>query len=109
MGWDPSRPSPRISAGSPKKYTTIRSSVILSPMKFCGACGRELPEAEFGSDSTHEDGLATYCLVCMRGKRRKSRIESGRQKPDGWVRKTADRVAYRRAWRESKRNGGKPT
>lgn len=76
----------------------------VSNLKLCPACDAEKGVAEFGENVAKPDGLAGYCLVCMRGKRRKSRIESGRQKPDGWVRKTADRAAYRKAWRASRRS-----
>jgi predicted nucleic acid-binding Zn-ribbon protein len=37
------------------------------------------------------------CPACSRA----YRIETGQQKPDGWIRKTADLVAYQKAWREA--------
>lgn len=70
-------------------------------MKYCGGCERDLNESEFGRNAALDDGLARYCRECARQKVREHRLKSGRQKPAGWTRKTADMKAYRRQWREA--------
>lgn len=35
-------------------------------MKWCGHCGRTLPETEFTRDRSRKDGLDCYCRVCRK-------------------------------------------
>ena len=66
-------------------------------MKECSKCGLEKADHEFGSCAAREDGLQSYCIVCMR----KYRELRTKKKPEGWVRKTADLTAYHREYRRS--------
>lgn len=45
-----------------------------------------------------------YCKVCTKEKKRKYDIASGRRKPAGWERKTADKSAYMRAYTRDNRD-----
>lgn len=66
-------------------------------MKTCGRCNLDKTESEFGINRAKDDGLQGYCRDCTREYAR----QRGRTKPIGWVRKTADIVAYQKAYRES--------
>lgn len=67
-------------------------------MMVCPKCGAEKDESEFGKNAARESGKALYCLICARWSSREHRIRTGKTKPAGWLRKTADKAAYRRAW-----------
>ena len=64
-------------------------------MKTCYGCQRVLDLSCFGRDKSREDGLWYKCRECMAA----YRIAKGLQKPPGWERKTADMVAYLKAWK----------
>jgi hypothetical protein len=66
-------------------------------MKECSKCGLEKANTEFGVCAAREDGLQSYCIVCMR----KYRELRTKKKPEGWVRKTADLTEYHRDYRKS--------
>lgn len=71
-------------------------------MKICAACGEEKPLSDFGVRTGSSDGLNSRCVACARAaskasyEKTKARIASS--KPADCKRKTADIVAYRKAW-----------
>lgn len=67
--------------------------------KSCIDCRKLLPLELFGKRSSNSDGLSSRCKDCERAKR----IAAGKQKPLGWVRKTADKAVYRRAYAAANR------
>jgi hypothetical protein len=68
-------------------------------MKYCPKCDNEKDESKFGKNAANEDGLAGYCLDCMREYSKLHR----KNKPAGWERKTADIKAYQKEYREKNR------
>lgn len=74
--------------------------------KYCAGCDRELAVSAFGRNEGRPDGLQTYCRECMALRLREFRRAHGLVKPEGWVRKTADMVAYRKARRLKLSEGG---
>ena len=59
----------------------------------CRKCDRSLPREAFSKDASREDEVSRYCKECTRLYRKR--------KPEGWVRKTADRAAYEREYRRA--------
>lgn len=70
------------------------------PMKTCSRCSNAKPEDCFTKDLSQDDGLNRMCRSCAK----EYRIARGLQKPDGWIRKTSDRVAYGRAYQAKNRD-----
>lgn len=68
-------------------------------MKYCPKCDTEKDESLFGKNAAKDDGLAGYCIECMREYSR----SKGRRKPEGWVRKTEDKAAYQREYQKNNR------
>ena len=65
-------------------------------MKNCPRCNKEKSKNEFGKNAGSEDGLQGYCRDCMNEYAKTHR----KNKPEGWVRKTADSKKYEKEYRE---------
>jgi hypothetical protein len=67
-------------------------------MKDCSECGKRQELSEFYVNRASDDGLTSRCKTCLRAYQKARRDELNADKPEGWKKKTADMVAYRKAW-----------
>lgn len=68
--------------------------------KRCVGCHRVLVLSEFTKNAAALDGLSSRCKACQR----LYRVSAGLQKPADWVRKTEDKAAYHRQWRQENKD-----
>jgi hypothetical protein len=65
----------------------------------CPSCVVEKDESLFGINNATENGRQAKCRECVNRYSKEYRVLAGKVKPDGWVRKTADLVEYRKKYR----------
>lgn len=68
-------------------------------MKDCSGCGKRKELVMFYVDRSKSDGYSNQCKDCVRAYQAKRRERLNADRPAGWKTKTADIVAYRKAWR----------
>jgi len=67
-------------------------------MKDCGRCGKRKEATDFSVNRAKEDGLNNWCKACLSAYAKDRLAKANASRPDGWKRKTEDRVTYQREW-----------